>query len=300
MAIIASNPAQALTLHDQDGTKIDLYSRLYLFYENTSDGRIAGDGSRLGLRASHQVDDSLSVFARAEFRYDASQRERDQVFNDRRNTYVGVKHSALGQLMVGNFDSIYLQSVSHLFDIYEQEGFVAMGQGGTASRANSVAYSSPVFSGLQLHGQVRHYEESESVSGDEELVFQLAGTYHIGDLTLGLGSLFSNEDAAAAFTETLIGASASYQVMKDLSLRLMVEHLKDAGDDDYHYAIGGIYNYGQGDLYATAGRDWNEDSYFALGANYKFSRPMRVFIEYGNGDAIDPDNVLTVGFRYDF
>ena len=295
--LLLAAPASAVNLYDDGDTAIDLYSRLYLMYENTDSGRITGNDSRVGLRASHRVTGDLSVFARAEFRYDASERARSDVFNDRRNTYVGL-NSGIGRLTVGNFDSVYYQSVSHLFDMYENEGFVALGQGGTASRANSVAYSSPVLQGLQLHGQVRHYEETDTVSGDEEFVFQAAGTYTFQNLTLGAGAVIENEDAGR--DETLYGFSASYKILDNLSLRVMYEHMKDAGDEDYHVALGAIYNYGAGDLYASVGQDPFDDTYFALGANYKFSKPMRVFAEYGNGDIIDPDDVITVGLRYDF
>lgn len=298
VAIVSvTGKAQAVTLFDDNGTKIDLYSRLYIFYENTGEGRITGNDSRVGLRASTAVSDDLSVFARAEFRYDASQRERQTVFNDRRNTYVGVKNR-LGQLMVGNFDSVYYQSVSHLFDLYEHEGFVALGQGSTAGRANSAAYTSPGLHGFQLQGQVRHYEEADTVSGDEELVFQFAGTYKINDFSLGIGAIVENEDAGR--NETLIGFSAEYSIIKALSVQFMLEHMKDVGDEDYHAALGAVYKYGSGDVYASVGRDPFEETYFSLGANYKFSKPMRVFAEYCNGEVIDPDDVITIGFRYDF
>lgn len=297
--ILGAGPAKAVTLYDDNDTKIDLYSRLYVFYANDGEGRISGNDSRVGLRASTRVHDNLSVFARAEFRYDASQRDRQNVFNDRRNTYVGLK-GGWGQLMAGNFDSVYYQSVSHLFDLYEHEGFVALGQGSTASRADSVAYSSPNLHGFQLHGQVRHYVEDDTVSGDEEFVFQAAGTYTLHALTLGLGAVVENEDAAAGFNETLFGFSAEYKITEALGAMLMLEHQKDAGEEDYHAAIGASYNYGKGDLYASVGQDPDEETYFSAGANYKFSKPMRVFAEYCNGESVDPDDVITVGFRYDF
>jgi len=292
-------PAHAVNLLDDGDTRIDLYSRLYLMYENTDSGTITGNSSRVGLRTSHRVHDGLSVFARAEFRYDASERTGTDVFNDRRNTYVGID-SSLGRLTVGNFDSVYFQSVSHLFDIYENEGFVALGTGGTASRGNSVAYSSPGIHGFQLHGQVKHYDEDDSDSGDEEFVFQLAGTYEIDRLSLGFGAIVENDDAEARFAETLYGFSAQYKLLDTLDILFLAEHLKDAGTEDYHFAVGAIYDYGAGDLYASVGRDANDDTYFGLGANYKFSDPMRVFVEYGNGDSIDPDDIVTAGLRYDF
>ncbi len=295
--VAAWAPVQAVTLYDDGDTKIDLYSRLYLLYEKTDAGRITGNDSRIGLRTSSRVNDDLSVFARAEFRYDASQRERNQVFNDRRNTYVGLK-SSIGQLTVGNFDSIYYQSVSHVMDIFENEGFIALGQGGTAGRANSVAYSSPELHGLKLHVQARHYPEGDTVSGDEEFIFQAGATFKIQDLSLGVSAIIDNEDAGR--DETLIGFSAQYKVIDALSVRLLVENQKDVGEQDYHAALGLIFNYGMGDLYASVGQDPDEETYFSLGANYKFSKPMRVFAEYCNGETIDPDDVITVGFRYDF
>ena len=290
---------QALTIYDaKDGINVNLYTRLYVFYEHDGDGRITGNDSRFGLRTSTPVTDTLSVFARAEFRFDASQRARQDVWNDRRNTYVGLD-SPFGTVTLGNFDSVYYQVVSYIFDLYENEGFVALGNGSTASRANSAAYSSPSFEGFQLHGQIRHYEADNTPSGDEELVFQVAGSYAIKNLTLALGAIIENEDAG--FGETLFGFSAAYKLMDNLSLRLMAEHLKDAGENDYHAALGLIYKYGFGDIYASVGQDPDEETYFSLGTNYKFSKPMRLFAEYSNGDAINPDDpVISIGMRYDF
>lgn len=118
----------------------------------------------------------------------------------------------------------------------------------------------------------------------------------IDRLSLGFGAIVENDDA-----ETLYGFSPQYKFLDDLAPPFLAERLKDAGTGDYHFAVGAMYDYGSGDLYATVGRDRNDDIYFGPGANYKFSSdPLRAFVEYGNGDSIDPDDIITVGLRYDF
>lgn len=297
--LLGSSPLHAATIYDKDNTKLDLYGRFYLYYENTDEGKIKGDDSRFGFNSTTKVNDNLNVFARAEFRYEADRRY-NATFNTR-NTYVGLQGN-FGQVMVGNFDSIYYQAVSGKFDNFERSGYLSIGSGSTGSRADSIAWTSTDFSGFKLLTQVRHYEKSATTSGEEEFVFQIGGTYKVNNLDFGLSAVLDNKDAG--FPESLIGLSANYKVMPELSLRAMYETMDNAGVNDDHIVLGTSYNYGKGDIYGNVGRHWNDETYIALGMNYKFSKPMRAFLEYATADApvynATSDDVITVGFRYDF
>jgi predicted porin len=292
-ASMIAGSAQAVTVYDKDNTKVDIYSRIYAFYENSNSGQIKGNDSRFGFKTSSQVSEDLSVFARAEFRYSADESGNTQ-FN-RRNTYVGLK-GGFGTLTIGNFDSIYYSAVSNIFDLSQQVGYIALGSGSIASRADSIAYSTAAFGNLNLHVQARHYADTTTVSGDEEFVLQLAGTYSMDNLKLGLGIVNENEDANASFTDTLIGFSAEYAMSKALSLKAMIE-----SRDEMHIAVGVNYNYGKGDVFFTLGDDDNrtDSSHYTLGMTYKFSKPMRFFAEFTNRDWAT-DDVIAMGLRYDF
>ncbi|MBN2436747.1 MAG: porin [Spirochaetes bacterium] len=318
LVLFSSANMFAANLYNADGTVVDLYSRLYAMYQQADQGEITGDCSRLGLQTSTKVNNDLSVFARAEFRYDASQREKETVFNDLRNTYVGVD-SSFGKVTVGNFDSVYYQAVSSKLDIYENAGFIALADGSTASRADSVSYSSPDIMGVKIHGQIRHYGQDQTVSGDEKIMFQGGVTFDMSALSLGIAAVIADDKAEAVFntetdiegeeittatakySENIYGFSASYTLFEALTLIAMAEYQKDAGEADMNISGGVSYSYGMGDVYASLGQDCNEEIYYALGASWKFSKPMNVFVEYAGGDAVNPDdNIFTAGLRYDF
>ncbi|MDA3898927.1 MAG: porin [Spirochaetes bacterium] len=316
---VTAQKSYAVNLYNAEGTVVDLYSRLYMMYEYNEQGTFSGNNSRFGLQTKSSVNNDLSVFARAEFRYDASQREKETVFNDLRNTYIGID-SSFGKVTVGNFDSIYYQAVSSKFDIYDNSvAYVVMADGSASSRADSIAYSTPDLMGVKLHGQIRHYGESTTVSGDEKLMFQGGATFSMDALSVGAAALIADDEAEAVFSEetdadgntatvatakyseNIYGFSSSYIIFDTLTLRGMVEYKKDAGKSDLHAVMGLGYDYGMGDAYATLGQDWQEEIYYVLGANLKFSKPMRAFAEFASGEVFNPDNaVVTVGLRYDF
>src|SRR5690554_1119158 len=114
-ALSTSAVAQAATVYDQDGTKVDIYGRInYMITsggnqdlspgaDKTSGSEFQNNGSRFGFRASHELNSDLSAFARMEFRFDADERNNDGI-KDIRNSYLGLKSQQLGTLTIGNFD----------------------------------------------------------------------------------------------------------------------------------------------------------------------------------------------------
>ncbi len=280
---------------------------------DSEEQQISGNSSRVGLRSSSEVNHDLSVFASAEFRYDASERSSDQVFNDKRNTYVGID-STYGQLKAGNFNSIYYDAVSSLFDIYHNYGYIALGSVSTAANADSIAYKTPEFMNMTFSGQGRLYTSDQTVSGEEEIIFQANGTYTMENLYIGLAAIFENDEAEARFNEeedgtvttepvfpgSIIGATVRYTLLENIDMRVMFEYDTDRDFNKTHAVYGLIYNYGSGSVYGSVGRNWEEEVYFGIGGGYSFSEPMSLFIEYANGDPIGAEQMFTTGFTYVF
>src|SRR5690606_13001035 len=80
-------------------------------------------------------------YGRVEFRFNADERQRadDGVFDDLRNSYVGLKGN-FGDVRVGNFDTVYYELVSAVFDVPEDSGYVTLDGGSTKGRGDAVAY----------------------------------------------------------------------------------------------------------------------------------------------------------------
>lgn len=340
-SLLAAASAQAaVTVFENESTKIENYGRLDLMLTNHDSVRdIEDGGTRIGFRASNKINENLTAFARVEFRFDGSERNRigrvttkdddvgaggEDVLTsakgdgelDIRNTYVGLRGS-WGSLTVGNFDSIYKIAVSDALDLPENAGYRALVDAGTHARGDTLAFESADLGGFNFGVAVQNYSEGES--GDSEINLQGYVQFTgINNLTLALGFDQNNEDADPVITskptatkdeaDAIIGFSATYE-LNDLMATLVYE---TAGDLS-HIGLGLSYDYGSGDIYGLASMldDGDVDGTdFMVGANYKFSRAFRIYGEYAVGEKdeiaealgsdLNDDGLLTLGMRYDW
>ncbi|SFC13590.1 Outer membrane protein (porin) [Marinospirillum celere] len=310
VASLAAGAAQAATIYESDNgnTKVDSYGRVITaLVADDGDNSIDDLGSRIGFRASDKINDDLTAFARVEFRFQGDERRRgsdtgnDRIFNDLRNTYVGVQGD-FGKVTFGNFDSIYFQSVSHVMDLFENAGYRALNAGSQNARGDTVAFETADLGGMQFGVSAKHYAEGATNSGDEEWNLMAYGEFTmIDNLTFAVAFDQNNEDAEGG-EDPILGASASYS-MDDLTASVLFE----TSGDLLHLAAGGSYAYGSGDLYGMVSflDDGDENGLdIAVGANYKFSRAFRTFGELAVGNdkvsGIGDKNIITVGARYDW
>ena len=198
--------AQAATVYDQDGTKIDIYGRITMGIagggpEYTSSGAYQDNGaefadaySRLGLRLQHMVSSDLTAFGHLEWRFAADEAGRNgasnfDAFSETRQAYLGLRSDSWGTIQAGNFDSFYNQSVSAPFDVYIDRG-LEFGSHRTHSRGDSIGYITPNLNGFQVYLQAKHYSErgeSRGAERDEEIVAQGGVKYEVGGLRLAAG-----------------------------------------------------------------------------------------------------------------
>ncbi|WP_299314431.1 porin [uncultured Halomonas sp.] len=339
-ALSASAVAQAATVYDQDGTKVDIYGRInYMITsggtqdltpgeEKTNGSEFQNNGSRFGFRANHEINSDLSAFARMEFRFNADEVNRDPM--QVRNSFLGLKSQQLGTLTVGNFDSVYKEAVTGVFDNYENDGWVTHDSGSTSSRGDTVAYATPVFNGLQGHLQVKHISGNDATVGAQDnsstTSTAAAVTYSWEDLYLAAGYNQSKDvsDRGASYPsggggnnaagEDIWGISAQYKFLPNFSARVIYEELGSVNEGASASAkkeivgLGATFNYGQGNLYADVYDvsyvgDISSSNPWAIGVDYRFS-PMRVYAEIydedASGENIDDSLLYTVGIRYDF
>ena len=244
-ALGVSAAAQAATVYDQDGTRLDLYGRIALGIsgggeEVNADGeKINGSEfrdvySRFGLRGSQQLSSDLTAFGNFELRpqLDEVNRDGQQV----RNSYLGLRSNQFGTIQAGNFDSFYLDTVAAPFDVYINKGLELTG-GDHQARGDSIGYISPNLEGFQVYLMGKHYTGNGNEAGSEgsnSSKWNMAGggVYEVDNLRLALGVAEDIErgNDGEGVGENVYGGSASYEFMPGFSGRLAYEYQEDFED----------------------------------------------------------------------
>ncbi|WP_346799032.1 porin [Halomonas sp. Bachu 37] len=294
-AMGATAAAQAATVYDQDGTKLDIYGRIALGIagggseytdtgvERNADADFVDAYSRLGLNLTHDITSDLTGFGRLEWRFRADGDDnRFDAFHETRQSYLGLKSKQFGTIQAGNFDAFYNQFVSLPFDVYIDRGLEFAGHP-TQSRGDSIGYYTPEMSGFTAFLQAKHYSNrgttfaettdadgnvtnnQDAVDEDTTVAAQGGVRYATGPLTLGLGFVDDVEEAGGnSNDEMLYGATAAYAFTDAFSARLGYE-TRDNNDDRADNAAGvsknGYDTWGIGASYATGQWAFNVDYY---------------------------------------
>jgi predicted porin len=297
-ALGVSAAAQAATVYDQDGTRLDLYGRIALGIsgggeEVNADGKkINGSEfrdvfSRFGLRGSQQLSSDLTAFGNFELRP-----QLDEVNDDSptvRNSYLGLRSNQFGTIQAGNFDNFYLNTVAAPFDVYIDQGLELTG-GGFQGRGDSLGYISPNLEGFQVYLMAKHYTGNGNEAGSEgsnSSTINTAGgaVYEVDALRLALGYTQDRESAGGS-GENVYGGSASYEFMPGFSGRLAYEYQSEREDkigvgmtyaiNEWSFNLDYYRIESQGDLKAaqqdrgdsTSRNSWAAGAYYAVSSNF--------------------------------
>ena len=316
-ALGASAAAQAATVYDQDGTRLDVYGRIAMGIEGggpefDSQDREIDNGaefvdvfSRLGLRMSQQVTSDLSAFGHLEWRFRADERRSGEAFRETRQSYIGLKSEQYGTVVGGNFDSFYNQFVSKPFDVYINEDIIEFADYSKQSSGDSIGYYTPELDGFTAFVQAKHYStrgQLEPTAGSET-AFQGGVRYAQGPFTVGLGFV---DDVARAGSdsndEMLYGLMGSYDITDQFTARLGYE-----GRENNEVLGGGYDTFGIGGTFTTGPWAFNVDYYnierdddttsnaWAAGGYYKVSSAFDVFVEVADGDAPNVNRDTSLG-----
>ena len=221
--------AQAATVYNQDGTKLDIYGNVQLVYAGVKDSdghsrdQIADNGSTFGFAAEHVIYNGLIGYAKIEID-DFKADEMKVAGRDAGDTaYIGLKGN-FGDARVGSYDSLlddWIQdpiSNNEYFDVSDSNTFKgAPGQEFSDNdvivgdpEGDKVTYTSPVWGGFQfaLGTQYKGDNESENLkdSGEASIFgglkytvggFSIAGVYDdlgIYDIDSGNGLFVVDPD----------------------------------------------------------------------------------------------------------
>ncbi|MGM1053158.1 MAG: porin [Pseudomonadota bacterium] len=309
--------AQAATVYDQDGTKVDIYGRISMGVagggpEYDSDNELVSNDeefvdaySRLGLNLSHEVTSDLTAFGRLEWRFNGDGGDnRFSGFKETRQSYLGLRSDTWGTVQGGNFDSLYNQFVSIPFDVYIDRGLEFAGHP-KQSRGDSIAYMTPNLEGFQVGLQAKHYSDrgsyvDQAVADQQDpaefadrgtvVAMQGAATYEVDNLRLGLGVV---EDVVrgGGNGENLYGATAAYEFIPGLSGRLGYETREDSdvrGGGFDTWGLGMSYAWNQfsvnADIYDVSPDNADSRTSWALGGYYNVSSNFQTFLELQQAD----------------
>lgn len=331
-ALGASAAAQAATVYDQDGTKLDIYGRIALGIagggpEFNSAGQEIDNGaefvdvfSRLGLRMSQEVSRDLTAFGRLEWRFRADESGNRNgndfsAFSETRQAFLGLQSDQFGTFQAGNFDAFYNQFVSLPFDVYIDRG-LNFAEHPTQSRGDSIGYYTPDLQGFTAFLQLKHYSERGELEGvgttDEGSVIAPQGgvRYSQGPVTVGLGFIDDVARGDGGNGEMRYGLIGSYDITDQFSARLGYETRDDNSDivgPGGETRGGGFDTVGLGGTFTTGPWAFNVDYYnidrdddttsnaWAAGSYYKVSSNFDVFVEVADGDAPNVNRDTTLG-----
>jgi predicted porin len=318
--MMATN-AQAATVYDQDGTRLDLYGRIALGVsggggESDVDG-VKSDGSefrdvysRFGLRGTQQVTSDLTAFGNFEVRprLDHVNRDGQQV----RNSFLGLRSNAFGTVQAGNFDSFYLNTVAAPFDVYLDRGLELTG-GNHQARGDSLGYISPNLEGFQVFLMAKHYSGNTTAADNPNIVGETAdgdpiieptsstwntaggAVYEIDALRLALGYA-QDRERGGGIGENIYGGSAVFEFVPGFSGRLAYEYQSDNVDkigvgmtyavNEWAFNLDYYRIESQGERKAEEqerGRSTSRNAW-AAGAYYQVSNNFDVFAEVHEAD----------------
>ncbi|WP_252107358.1 MULTISPECIES: porin [unclassified Halomonas] len=320
-ALSASAAAQAATVYDEDGTKVDLYGRIALGVagggpeyngaeqEINNDAEFVDVYSRLGFRLSQEITRDLTAFGRLEWRFRADESGTRNgndfdAFSETRQAYLGMTSNQYGTVQAGNFDSFYNQFVSLPFDVYIDRGF-EFGGHPTQSRGDSIGYYTPDLEGFTVFLQAKNYSERgqlEATTSEDGNVTATQGgvRYAEGPVTVGLGWVDDVARGDGGNGEMRYGLIGSYDFTDNVSARLGYEGRDNNGDivgPGGETRGGGFDKVGLGGTFTTGPWAFNVDYYnierddadtsrsWATGAYYNLSSNFDVFLEVADADA---------------
>ncbi len=306
-ALVAAVPVNAATIYEAEETKIDLYGRLsvdYVYEKENSTEVEAGfqnNGSRLGLRGYHQIEEDLQAYGRFEARFDGSTRTGDFA---PRQTYFGLKGN-FGDIRVGEFDSLFGDVISDISDIGLSSIWNYHNLGDEHGGGRNLAYYNTVHN-VKFGVMATHHAKDRAQ--DESQAVNWQGTVSIPVAELLTVSMGFNQDRRrmGGMGGTIFGAGVEITPLDALDLGLHAETQKDNATI---YGLSCKYGIGPAAVYGYAGRSdtasdnpAEDENLVSVGTSYRFRKGLRAYTEGSYRDPSSGANTtqIAVGARFDF
>ncbi|MDD6909578.1 porin [Actinobacillus minor] len=317
--------ANAVTVLDAEGTKVDFEGSLRLIMEKTNEKTKAADGtlvskasesklrnagSRFGVKVKHQLGEDFYALGRVEFRFNKN--NKDDQFGDlyAHRAYVGLGSKQFGEIAFGRQVTI-ADDLSQTND-YEY-GLIPKGDYIPTSGTQVVRYDYRGVEGLQLSANYNFNENDDPLlnNGAVKNAIGVGALYSVGDVDVRLAYGRTNYETNTADKHTKDGylASASYAfgdftLIGDFGYR----HEKSgaAKTDAFYVSPGFKYQvvptssvYGNYLYERVKTKDTSKEKThgFLLGVDYKFHKQVVAFVE-GKVVQTKEYNKVNNGYEY--
>ncbi len=211
---LAASGAQAATVYNQDGTKLDLYGNIQIAYKAQetlqddgsveSEDEIFDNGSTLGVSGEHVISEGLAGYFKAEVEHDADEAKTAGGLDTGDQAYLGLKGN-FGDTRLGSWDPLiddWIQDPitnNEFFDVSDSNSRLV----GVESReGDKLQYLSPSLGGFQFAVGTQYEGDAEFDSETEIEVNTVdGGRIAVGDSRSSDASFFGGvKYTAGAFS----------------------------------------------------------------------------------------------------
>lgn len=267
--LLLAGGAQASTVYNQDGTKLDIGGRVQGMYYGSDDDSITSDQSflRLKIDGETRISDELTGYGQIQYQVNTNGDD-----SELRYAFAGIKHDRFGNFSYGRQDGLIAKAVNDYTDVLPEFGGDGLGKGtevfGTG-RTNNLAQYVYTFDGLVLGAQFTG--ENNAQNGYEK------------------GQFDSNWKKGSAEGYAL---SANYNFDMGISLGLAYNQAGKTADQDAFAAFGGSEDakltavgikYEANNWYAAASYAYGEDHVFAGNGYADESNGFEAVVQYDLG-----------------
>ncbi len=286
---MAASGAQAATVYNQDGTKLDIYGNIQIAYtdidnaDGDSQDGIGDNGTTFGFAAEHVIYDGLTGYLKLELddiKADEMATATDD--DDAGDTaYIGLKGN-FGDVRLGSYDQLiddWIQDPLTNNEYFDATDSTSLHGDGSNQQTDKVTYTSPSFGGLQFAVGSQYKGDNDSADsyadeGDSNASFfggakYTAGAFSIAAVYDNLDNVVYNDGGSPESVGDQYGITAQYTV-DTLRLAIKAERFVSDADSDADaaaveaeapgafyeedtnfYGVSARYGYGMGDVYAA-------------------------------------------------
>lgn len=317
---VAATSANAATVYNQDGTKVDVNGsvRLILKKEKNERGDLVDNGSRVSFKASHDLGEGLSALAYTELRFskNVTKQKKTRLGNNVhvKRLYAGFAYEGLGTLTFGN-----QLTIGDNVGVSDYTYFLGGINNLLSSGEKAINFKSAEFNGFTFGGAYVFSEDAGKQASRDGRGFVVAGLYNrkMGDVGFALEAGYSQKYVTAAKQEKafMVGTELSYAGLAlgvdyahTVTNKEKVEVKKRALEVGLNYDINDKAKVYTDLIWAKESSKGvtTRDSSILLGAGYKLHKKVETFVEGGWSrkkaavGVTTKDNKVGVGLRVHF